>query len=174
MLTWAYRYLAVAVVAGIGFAMVVDADRWHPEQARPSAAVEQDRRTAEEADPAPLELAIPAGPHGHFVVEAVVNGTPIEFMVDTGATDVMLSPNDAQRLGFRSEELRFTKRYQTANGVVAAAPVRLRELRLGQFSAYDVDASVNASPLPLSLLGDSFLRRLRGYEVDDGRLILRW
>jgi aspartyl protease family protein len=119
-------------------------------------------------------MIIPAGAHGHFLVEAVVEGTPLAFVVDTGASDVVLTPADAKRLGFRADELRFTRRYQTANGVVAAAPVTLRELRIGQFSAFDVEASVNGAPLPVSLLGMSFLRRLRGYEVDNGRLILRW
>ena len=119
-------------------------------------------------------MIIPAGAHGHFMVEAVVEGTPLAFVVDIGASDVILSPADAKRLGFRADELRFTRRYQTANGPVAAAPVTLRELRIGQFSAFDVEASVNGAPLPVSLLGMSFLRRLRGYEVDDGRLILRW
>ena len=56
----------------------------------------------------------------------------------------------------------------------AAAPVVLRELRIGQYSLYDVDAAVNQAPIGISLLGMSFLDRLAGYEVDDGRLILRW
>jgi clan AA aspartic protease (TIGR02281 family) len=128
----------------------------------------------EDESAAPLEMIIPASPHGHFLVEAVVEGTPLAFVVDTGASDVVLSPADAERLGFRAHELRFTRRYQTANGVVAAAPVTLREVRIGQFSAFDIEASVNGAPLPVSLLGMSFLRQFRGYEVDDGRLILRW
>jgi aspartyl protease family protein len=52
--------------------------------------------------------------------------------------------------------------------------VRLRELRVGQFSLYDLDASVNEGPLAISLLGMSFLDRLDGYQVEGGRLILRW
>lgn len=172
MLTWAYRYLAVAVVAALVFAVLKDADPWQPEA--PAGRERHAAVEAEDGDAAPLEMTIPAGPRGHFVVEAVVNGTPLDFVVDTGASDVMLSPRDAERLGFRDAELRFTRRYQTANGEVAAAPVRLRELRIGQFSVYDLPASVNAAPLPVSLLGVRFLRELRGYEVEDDRLILRW
>jgi aspartyl protease family protein len=81
---------------------------------------------------------------------------------------------DAERLGFRPDNLRFTERFASANGEVRAAPVVLRELRIGQFSVFDMPASVNEAPLRVSLLGMSFLRRLHGYGVDDGRLILRW
>jgi aspartyl protease family protein len=117
---------------------------------------------------------IQAGDGGHFLVEAVVNGVPITFLVDTGASSVVLTMEDAERLGFRPESLRFTQRFASANGEVRAAPVVLRELRIGQFSVFDMPASVNEAPLRVSLLGMSFLERLHGYGVEDGRLILRW
>ena len=59
-------------------------------------------------------------------------------------------------------------------GEVRGAPVVLREIRIGQFSLFDVPASVNEAPLRVSLLGMSFLGRLNGYQVEDGQLILRW
>jgi clan AA aspartic protease (TIGR02281 family) len=121
-----------------------------------------------------LEMVIRAGPRGHFVVDAEVDGTPLSFLIDTGASDIVLSQNDARRLGLEPRTLDYSRTYQTANGVVRAAPVQLRELRLGQLQLYELDASVNERPLPMSLLGMSFLRRLQGYEVADGRLILRW
>jgi clan AA aspartic protease (TIGR02281 family) len=121
-----------------------------------------------------LELVIRAWPRGHFVVDAEVEGTPLTFLVDTGASDVVLSPDDARRLGLEPRTLDYSREYQTANGVVRAAPVTLRELRLGQLQLYDLDASVNERPLPMSLLGMSFLDRLQSYEVTDGRLVLRW
>jgi aspartyl protease family protein len=104
----------------------------------------------------------------------MVNGAPITFLVDTGASSSVLTMADAERLGFRPESLRFTQRFGTANGEVRGAPVVLREIRIGQFSLYDVPASVNEAPLSVSLLGMSFLRRLNGYGVEDGRLVLRW
>jgi aspartyl protease family protein len=55
-----------------------------------------------------------------------------------------------------------------------AAPVELRELRIGQLQVFDLEASVNGGPLPISLLGMTFLQRLSSYEVAGGRLILRW
>jgi clan AA aspartic protease (TIGR02281 family) len=131
----------------------------------------EDDAESEEAD---LEYVIQAGSGGHFVLEATVNGVPVTFLVDTGASSVVLTMEDAERLGFRPENLRFTERFASANGEVRAAPVVLRELRIGQFSMFDMPASVNEAPLRVSLLGMSFLRRLHGYGVEDGRLILRW
>jgi clan AA aspartic protease (TIGR02281 family) len=121
-----------------------------------------------------LEYVIDAGAGGHFLVEAVVNGAPVTFLVDTGASDVVLTMADAKRLGFRPENLRFTQRFASANGEVRGAPVVLREIRIGQFSVFDMPASVNEARLRISLLGMSFLKRLQGYGVEDGRLILRW
>ena len=91
-----------------------------------------------------------------------------------GASEVMLTPDDARRLGFLPARLEFTKKYQTANGEVRGAPVILREMRIGQLTVHDVPATVNESPMGVSLLGMSFLARLRSYEVRDNRLVLRW
>jgi aspartyl protease family protein len=118
-------------------------------------------------------LEITAGAHGHFVLEAEIDGTPVRFLVDTGASDVVLSPRDAERLGFKRETLSFTKLYRTANGMVRGAPVRLGRVRVGPILIEDVRASVNGAEMDRSLLGMSFLSRLGGYEVRGDRLILR-
>jgi aspartyl protease family protein len=110
---------------------------------------------------------------GHFQVEAEVDGTPVRFLVDTGATDVTLSPADARRLGFDLARLRFDRSYRTANGTVTGAPVRLRTVAIGPIRIEDVRASVNGAAMERSLLGMSFLSRLSGYEVRDGVLFLR-
>jgi aspartyl protease family protein len=93
-------------------------------------------------------------------------------MVDTGASDVVLSPADARRLGFDLAELKFTRIYQTANGTVRGAPVRLRRITIGPIEIEDVRASVNGAPMGTSLLGMSFLGRLMGYEVTTDTLTL--
>lgn len=117
-----------------------------------------------------------ASADGHFVVEALIAAgsgeTPIRMLVDTGATDVVLSPRDAQRLGLQVEALDFTKIYQTANGTVYGAPVRLDSLTIGSTRIDNVRASVNGADMGRSLLGMSFLDRLSGYEVTSGSLIL--
>ena len=213
MLRWAFGYLAMAVVVGIGFAVLqgtqppergVDAraTRHNGASVRSTGAdaselesdselqdegysddagysddegyPEDDGGGEDEGEAGDLEYVIEPGAGGHYVVDAMVNGAPITFLVDTGASSIVLTMDDAERLGLRPESLRFTQRFVTANGEVRGAPVVLREIRIGQFSLYDVPASVNEAPLSVSLLGMSFLRRLNGYGVEDGRLVLRW
>ncbi len=123
-------------------------------------------------------VVIHAGNHGHFVVEAAVRGdggtdARIRFLVDTGASDVVLSPADARRIGLDPATLAFTRTYRTANGNVAGAPIRLNRLAIGSIVLDDVRASVNSADMNRSLLGMSFLNRLSGYSVDGDRLIMR-
>jgi clan AA aspartic protease (TIGR02281 family) len=121
-----------------------------------------------------LEYVVAAGPSGHFLIDAWVNGEPVTFLVDTGASDIVLTLDDARRIGLEPRTLAFTQRFATANGEVRGAPVVLREIRVGQFRVFDVSASVNEAALEVSLLGMSFLEQLSGYEVRGDRLILRW
>ena len=118
-------------------------------------------------------VEIRAGDHGHFVLEASVDGANLRFLVDTGASDVVLSPRDAVRLGLDIKSLSFNKVYRTANGIVRGAPVRLKRVAIGPIVVENVRASVNGAEMSSSLLGMSFLNRLSGYDVRDGRLILR-
>ncbi len=110
---------------------------------------------------------------GHFVIEAKVDGVNIRFLVDTGASDVMLSPADARRLGFDLSALSFTRPYRTANGSVMGAPVRLNSIAVGPIVVENVRASVNGAEMNESLLGMSFLERLSSFEVSGDRLTMR-
>jgi len=118
-------------------------------------------------------VEIRAGTGGHFVVTATVNGQPVDFLVDTGASDIVLSPEDAARLGYHPENLSFTRQYTTANGIGRGAPVRLDSLAVGPIVYSGVPASVNEAAMSESLLGMTFLRRLDSYEVRRDVLILR-
>lgn len=114
-----------------------------------------------------------AGRDGHFHVEAEVDGQPVSFIVDTGASDIVLTQEDARRLGFDPEQLDYSRVYETANGLVRAAPVRLEEVVIGPIRVERIGASVNEAPLFSSLLGMSFLKRLEGgYEVRNDTLTL--
>ena len=119
------------------------------------------------------EVRFPAGLDGHFRVEAQVDGTPVRFLVDTGASGIVLSPADARRIGFDPESLGFTGFAETANGTVRTAPVRLGSVAIGPIRMTDLPASVNQAAMRGSLLGMSFLERLRSFEMRDGVLILR-
>lgn len=118
-------------------------------------------------------VEVRAGGGGHFVVTATVNGQPVNFLIDTGASDIVLSSADAARLGWHPENLSFTRQYFTANGVGRGAPVRLDSLGLGPIVYTDLPASVNEAPMSESLLGMTFLRRLESYEVRRDVMILR-
>ena len=120
------------------------------------------------------EMSIPLASSGHFLVDADVNSRSVQFVVDTGATSIVLSPDAAAAAGIRPSRDQFTLKAQTANGIVPFAPVMLREIRLGSFVAYDVEAMVNGAPMDVSLLGMSFLGRMQSYEVAGGKLHLRW
>ncbi len=119
------------------------------------------------------EVRFPAGTDGHFRIEARVDGTRVRFLVDTGASDIVLSPADARRIGFDPDTLRFTGFAETANGTVRTAAVRLGTIEIGPIRFHDLPASVNQAAMRGSLLGMSFLERLRSFEVRDGALILR-
>ncbi len=114
-----------------------------------------------------------AGTDGHFHVEALINGTRLRLLVDTGASQLVLSPADARRLGFDLDRLDFRHVSETANGPVSGAPVTLREVAVGSVRLADVAASVNGAAMSESLLGMSFLSRLSGLEVSGDRLTLR-
>jgi aspartyl protease family protein len=118
-------------------------------------------------------LVYPANERGHVILNAAVNGAPVRLLVDTGASLVTLTQEDARAAGIARGELAFRARVETANGPTRMAPITLREVRLDQFSVYDVPAAVLEN-LSVSLLGMSFLSRLQSYEMRDGKLTIRW
>jgi aspartyl protease family protein len=113
-------------------------------------------------------------PSGHFVARALLNGEAVQMVVDTGATTIVLRSADAELIGINIAALTFTVPVQTANGSALAAPVKLQSVLVGPVGAGNVDALV-AKPgtLDQSLLGMSFLSRLKSYEFSGDFLTLR-
>lgn len=111
---------------------------------------------------------------GHFMATATVNGTQMPLMVDTGASTVVLTSSDAARAGIAVKSLSFAVAVNTANGVSYAAPVRLQAISIGPLEIRDVEALV-AKPGSLneSLLGMSFLKKLRSFDFSGEYLTLR-
>jgi aspartyl protease family protein len=109
---------------------------------------------------------------GHFNASANINGSPINVLVDTGATMVALTWDDARAAGIHMSESDFTMRSQTANGIAYFAPAKLSSVRIGNITVYNVRAAV-AKPGQLSktLLGMTFLSQVR-MESRDRELIL--
>lgn len=117
-------------------------------------------------------IEVPRSFDGHFHLELEVGGVPIDFLVDTGATDVVLSLKDAQRVGIETETLIFGGRASTANGMVRTARVRLEDVTIGGIAEGTVRASVNEGEMRSSLLGMSYLERFERIEIRGDRLIL--
>jgi len=109
---------------------------------------------------------------GHFHLTLGLNGHPVEFMVDTGASRMVLSIADADRIGIDHTELAFSNRAQTANGIVRTAPIRIDEVRFGQAVDRDVPAEVSGGAMPGSLLGMSYLSRFATIRIDGDRMTL--
>ena len=123
--------------------------------------------------PSTHTLVYRADARGHVTVTAMVNGAPVRFLVDTGASRVTLTAEDARAAGIGRGELVFDQRSQTANGLTREAPVTLREIRLEHLSIDNVPAAVNEN-LNVSLLGMSFLKRLKSFGMQDGALTISW
>lgn len=117
-------------------------------------------------------IAVPQSFDGHYYLTLELNGVPVEFVVDTGASDMVLTRGDAEAIGIDTAGLDFIGSALTANGQVRTAPVWLEEVRLGQMVDRDVRAVVNDGDLFGSLLGMGYLRRFESIEIRDGELIL--
>lgn len=110
---------------------------------------------------------------GHYYARAEVNGRPLDVMVDTGASMVALTYEDAERAGLRLRPSDFTARVSTANGIAAVAPVTLDRVSIGRITVRNVRAAVcERGRLEKTLLGMSFLSRLARVDISAGRLTL--
>jgi aspartyl protease family protein len=119
-------------------------------------------------------VEIEAERNGHFNIEADINGRSIPVMIDTGATMVVLSFEDAERAGLLLSDKDFTRSVSTANGVARVAPVTLDRVSIGNITVRDVPAAVAESGrLRTSLLGMTFLSRLSRFDMRSGRLVLQ-
>lgn len=123
------------------------------------------------AEGAPAQIAKAAD--GHYWAEADVDGRRVRFVVDTGATVVALTPEDAKRLGYDPAKLDFIYGVQTANGQARAARVELASVSVAGARVKNVDAFVMEDGLETSLLGMSYLGRLSRFEASPTGLILR-
>ena len=118
------------------------------------------------------QIAVPRQMDGHYYLTLAINGENIRFVVDTGATDMVLTREDARRAGLDVDTLNFIGTANTANGTVRTAPVRLNTVRLGDFTDTDVYASVNGGEMDGSLLGMGYLEKWGRIEISGGELRL--
>lgn len=118
------------------------------------------------------QIEVPLGRDGHYHITLDVNGAAVKFVVDTGASQIVLSQEDAARAGFDTAGLAYIGTAQTANGTVRIAPVWIEDLTLGSQTLRDVRAVVNEGDLFGSLLGMDYLQRFARIEIAGGKLIL--
>jgi aspartyl protease family protein len=117
-------------------------------------------------------VEVPRGRDGHFHLDLQVNGVTVPFLVDTGATQVVLTRRDAARVGLEPADLNFIGTARTANGEVRIAPVVLDRVALGPIEDRALRASVNGGQMDQSLLGMAYLNRFDRIEIENNRLLL--
>ena len=160
LLLWALLFIGVTAAYGI----------WQDSGHR-LMGLQQERNGA-------IELARDRG--GHFFLSLKITGpqggTPetVRFMVDTGASDLVLSRADAESLGYQIEDLAFLGTARTANGIVRTSRVWLDEVQLGSRSDRRVPALVNEGELHVSLLGMGYLDRFSRIEISRDTLRIEY
>jgi len=178
----ALRILIFGVVVAVFFAIIGDDLLVIGDHARerPDVEVTVENGILSQNSPAESEaysgdyIQIPRQSDGHYWLNINVDGTDVLFVVDTGASKLSLSYEDAVSVGLNPDDLSYNKPYRTANGLTYKAGVTLNNVSVGPIDMYDVQATVSRQgQLPVSLLGMSFLNRLEGFEIRDGELLLR-
>lgn len=117
-------------------------------------------------------ITVPRSQDGHYYLTPDVNGKSVRFIVDTGATEIVLSRNDAARIGLDIDSLVYSGRAFTANGIVQTAPVRLERMGFGSIEESGIRAVVNNGQMSDSLLGMSYLNRFSTLSISNGTLTL--
>ena len=164
--------MAVAVASSLGVAWWIMDRSVDAEPLAAPAYVETSAPSMNRA-PAGGVAQLTRASDGHYWAEAMVDGRAVRMLVDTGASLVVLTREDALRLGLRLKPEDFTARISTASGEARAARVQLDSVSVAGAQVAGVEATVVEAGLPHSLLGMSYLGRLSGFQVDGGAMTLR-
>ena len=177
--------LRLAVVAAIGMLSAVNVAQGviartpardlglAPAEAQAAVLRGPEASDAAPADQTVGDAELTKAADGHYWAQGDVDGTAVRFLVDTGASTVALTGDDARRLGFDPQSLTYDVPVHTASGATHAARIHLSSLSVGGARVEDVDAMVVNQGLTTSLLGMSYLGRLSRFEATPQALILR-
>jgi aspartyl protease family protein len=171
------RFLMIGVVAalcamgGARFLTAIAANKSDPAPAAAVVTLPAEAPPARTAEPG--EASIAKSADGHFWAQAEVDGHPVRFLVDTGATAVALTAEDARTLGIDPTSLQYQYTVMTANGSAKAAQVKLGYVSVGRAEVSEVQAFVIDRGLETSLLGMSYLGRLSKFEATPDALVLK-
>ena len=167
------RFVAIAAIgalSAVGAARaVVSLDPSQFQVAPRADQAVQSQGAASGAEPASIRKSA----DGHYWAEAKVDGKAVRFLVDTGATAVSLTLEDARRLGIDTARLDYVYDVITADGKTRAAAVKLASISIAGAQVRNVDALVIEKGLNASLLGMSYLGRLHSFEATQSALILK-
>lgn len=119
-------------------------------------------------------IEVPRQSDGHFHMTLDINDVPISFLIDTGASDIVMSLDDARRAGLDPDNLAFAGSARTANGVVPTAYTHVDDIAVGPVVFDGVRIAVNGGEMRGSLLGMSFLSRFSKLEIENNRLRLSY
>lgn len=173
--------LLLTIAAGASIGWLLPAGPVEPESQRPTAG-------AANATPKPVvvppqrpstsihrerEIVIARMPDGHFYTDAMVNGRPVRFLIDTGATGVALTAGDARNIGLPFSPGEFTVIGKGASGDVRGKLVTIDRIAIGDIEATRVPGAIIDEGLEVSLLGQSFLSRVSSVSIADNRMTLR-
>lgn len=180
LMAWALIFLAVLVaysyrteLKAVWYRVAGEIDTSRATPAEPRRDSRRDTRD-DDSRGEDRAVAIRVSSDGHYYVTASINGAELRLLVDTGATVTVLSVRHAERAGIFPNPGDYTANVRTASGMSKAAPVKLRELRIGDARLDDVQALVMNTPGDISVFGIGTLQRFKSYEVRNGVLTLRW
>ena len=147
-------------------AIAIEGTIGHHQESRADGTPQSEQRGSD-------EIEIAANDSGHFETEVAINGSRVEVLVDTGATMVALTYDDAQRAGIYLRSSDFTHEVRTANGTTKVAPVELGSISIGDITVRNVRGAVTEQgKLHKTLLGMTFLNRLSRVEMRPNALVL--
>lgn len=162
------RFIIATVGVGIAVGLMM------PMPSVPPAATSVPAAAAAVAEPAPpLDRVITRADDGHFYVDAEVNGQLVHFLIDTGASSVVLTMADAQHVGLPFSADQFVPIARGASGDVRGQRLRIGRVAIGRKEAFDVDGAVVDEGLDVSLLGQSFLAHIGTVVIDGDKMVLR-
>lgn len=168
------------VIAVLAFAAMVGLFAPREPRAAETAVEATTTRIVETTRPTQAQMLVGSGetvlvraPDGHFYADVQVNGRSIRFLVDTGATGVALTRDDAMRAGVSFDPGQFRVVGAGASGPVRGQMVRIADMRLDMKQVSDVDAAVLDDGLSVSLLGQSFLSRIGSVRIEQDRMTLQ-
>lgn len=144
-----------------------------PEPKRPLVIVQQAKVEAPKEQLTGRRVRLDADERGHFRGDFRVNGRPLDALVDTGATMIAINRSTARQIGVNLTASDFRHEVNTANGTVKAAAAMIERVQIGRIQVDNVEAMVlDDRALSGTLVGMSFLKRLSGFRVENGALVL--